>query len=176
VNHTRSTDHQHPFVIALPAGGRWEPCTPELLWSGVDCATTLRRAALDADRSHDHWIVDRPEQSTAHRVSTGDLRQHAATIADQLRRHGFDPATAAGRQVLALAEECGEFVGAYRRWSGQARRTGTRAEMAAELADVVLVAFVTAEELGVDLDTEITAKLADMFTRGWRDTSTTDAQ
>jgi NTP pyrophosphatase (non-canonical NTP hydrolase) len=111
-----------------------------------------------------------------HTVSTGHLRQHATTIADQLRRHGFDPATAGQRQVLALAEECGEFVGAYRRYTGQARRTGTRAEMAAELADVVLVAFVTAEELGVDLDAEITVKLADMFTRGWRDTTAQDGR
>ena len=105
-----------------------------------------------------------------HTISTGDLRQHAATIADQLRRHGFDPATAAERQVLAPAEECADPAVAYRRFTGQARRTDTRAEMAAELADVVLAAFVTAEKLGIDMDEAITEKLADMSTCGWRDT------
>jgi NTP pyrophosphatase (non-canonical NTP hydrolase) len=73
------------------------------------------------------------------------------------------------RQVLALAEEAGEFVGAYRRWAGEARRTGTYDEMAQELADVVITAFVTAVELGIELDVEITKKLDVLSTRDWRD-------
>lgn len=99
----------------------------------------------------------------------GWLATRAADIADQLRRNGFDPATAVGRQVLALAEEVGEFVGAYRRWSGQARRTGAFADVQAELADVVITAYVTAHELGTDLDAAITTKLGEIYTRGWRD-------
>jgi NTP pyrophosphatase (non-canonical NTP hydrolase) len=86
----------------------------------------------------------------------GWLAHCAAEIAEHLHEAGFDPATAVQRQVLALAEEVGEFVGAYRRWSGQARRTGTFADVQAELADVVITAYVTAHEL----DTAITTKLA----------------
>ena len=76
-----------------------------------------------------------------------DLAGNAAVVAECLRRNGFDPEQAVNRQVLGLAEEVGEFVGAYRRWSGQARRTGSAEDMWEELADVVITAFVTAHEL-----------------------------
>jgi phosphoribosyl-ATP pyrophosphohydrolase len=61
-------------------------------------------------------------------------------------------------QVLNVAEEAGEFTGAFRRWSGNARRKGTLAEVAEELADVVIAAFVAAAHLDVDLDDAIAAK------------------
>lgn len=73
------------------------------------------------------------------------------------------------RQVLNLAEEVGEFVGAYRRWTGQARRSGTETEARIELADVVITAYVTAAEAGWDLDADIRTKLDVVFTRGWRE-------
>jgi NTP pyrophosphatase (non-canonical NTP hydrolase) len=101
-----------------------------------------------------------------------NLARQAAVVAAQLRANGFPAETAVQRQVLGLAEEVGEFVGAYRRWSGQARRPGTAEQMHAELADVVITAYVTAHELGLDLDAAITAKLAVVFSRGWRDTTT----
>lgn len=101
----------------------------------------------------------------------GELPRHAAVIAECLRRNGFEPAEAVNRQVLGLAEETGEFVGAYRRWSGQARRSGTAEEMHEELADVIITAFVTACELGVDIDAVITAKLRKIHARGWRETT-----
>lgn len=97
------------------------------------------------------------------------LPEAAAEIVCHLRANGFDRDSAANRQVLCLAEEVGEFVGAYRRWSGQARRGGTFTEMRAELADVVITAYVTAHELGIDLDRAIEDKLSVIFTRGWRD-------
>lgn len=100
----------------------------------------------------------------------GELPAHAAVIAECLRRNGFDPAQAVNRQVLGLAEETGEFVAAYRRWSGQARRSGTAEQMYEELADVIITAFVTAHELGVDIAAVIAAKLATVHTRGWRET------
>lgn len=35
----------------------WKHCTPTLLSSGVNCATTTRRACqCDFDGSHDHWV------------------------------------------------------------------------------------------------------------------------
>lgn len=76
-----------------------------------------------------------------------DLNATAAVISERLRAHGF-PAEGA---VLCLAEEAGEFVGAYRRWSGQARRPGSVEDVRAELADVVLAAYVTAHEMGITL-------------------------
>lgn len=99
----------------------------------------------------------------------GGLPLAASVIVECLRSNGFDGEHAVNRQVLALAEEVGEFVGAYRRWSGQARRTGTAREMHEELADVVITAFVTAHELGVDIEPVIAAKLAIIHTRGWRE-------
>jgi NTP pyrophosphatase (non-canonical NTP hydrolase) len=104
-----------------------------------------------------------------YRSLTGNLPAQAATVADCLRRNGFDPEQAVNRQVLGLAEEVGEFVGAYRRWSGQARRTGTAEDMHEELADVIITAFVAAHELGVDIDAVIGAKLRKVHTRGWRE-------
>jgi NTP pyrophosphatase (non-canonical NTP hydrolase) len=98
----------------------------------------------------------------------GDLPRHA----DCLHRNGFNQGQAVNRQVLNLAEETGEFVGAYRRWSGQARRIGTAADMHEELADVIITAFVTAHELNVDIEAVIAAKLHKVRTRGWRDTTT----
>jgi NTP pyrophosphatase (non-canonical NTP hydrolase) len=108
----------------------------------------------------------------------GELPRCAAVIADCLRRNGFGSGLAdsltihqLNRQVLGLAEEAGEFVGAYRRWSGQARRSGTAEEMHEELADVIITAFVTAHELGVDINAVVAAKIRKIHTRGWRETT-----
>jgi len=99
--------------------------------------------------------------------STPTLAATAERIAAALDEH-FDPSTAAIRQVLAVAEEAGEFVGAYRRAAGLARRPGNPDQVRAELADVVITAYVAAVVLGIDLDHAITDKLAVVFTRGWR--------
>jgi NTP pyrophosphatase (non-canonical NTP hydrolase) len=101
----------------------------------------------------------------------GALPLEAAIIAERLAGNGFDSASAVNRQVLNLAEEVGEFVGAFRRWTGQARRSGTAQEMHEELADVVITAFVTAHELRVDIEPVIAAKLSKVHTRGWRETA-----
>ncbi|MFR9753868.1 hypothetical protein ACL02S_22905 [Nocardia sp. 004] len=92
------------------------------------------------------WVPDLEDQTM-----TTPMRQIAAEIVDNLRANGFPADGAADRQVLALAEEVGELTGAYRRWSGQARRRGKFADVEAELADVVIVAWVTATELGIVL-------------------------
>lgn len=79
----------------------------------------------------------------------------AAVIVDRLRANGFTMQDSARRQMLGLAEEAGEFVGAYRRWVGLARRGGTAKQVWAELADVVITAYVTAVEVNVHLDDSI---------------------
>jgi len=79
--------------------------------------------------------------------STSALAAPAERIAAALDEH-FDPSAAAVRQVLAVAEEAGEFVGAYRRAAGLARRAGSHADVRAELADVVTTAALAAAERG----------------------------
>ena len=108
-----------------------------------------------ADRTH----RARPRQDS--------LPVAGAEIAARLAEY-FTPGALPVQQVLALAEEAGEFTAAYRRWAGMARRTGTWDEVEAELADVVITAYVTAAVLGIDLDAAARAKTAVIFTRGWR--------
>lgn len=100
-----------------------------------------------------------------------DLQAMARDISLKLETAGFPRSEAATRQVLNLAEEVGEFVGAYRRWKGMARRKGTFDDVAKELADVVITAYVTAFELRVHLDEEIAAKLEVIYSRGWHEDS-----
>lgn len=68
-------------------------------------------------------------------------------------------------QMLCLAEETGEAVQAYRRATGRARQSGEWDAVVTELADVVIVAYVTAALAGMDLDAAITAKLAGIEAR-----------
>jgi len=71
-------------------------------------------------------------------------------------------------QALCVAEEAGELVGAYRRWAGKARRTGTKAELEDEVADLLIVTAVFAVRADIDLNQAVTAKLAEVYRRGWR--------
>ncbi len=108
------------------------------------------------------------DRAAAARLARAPLPAVAASLAGRLREH-FDPATLPVQQVLALAEEAGEFTAAYRRWAGLARRAGTWHDVEAELADVVITAYVTAHVLGIDLDAAARAKAEVVFTRGWRE-------
>jgi NTP pyrophosphatase (non-canonical NTP hydrolase) len=73
------------------------------------------------------------------------------------------------RQIIAVAEESGEFVGAARRYYNMARRSGTFEEMAQELADLVITAFIFAEIADIDLGAEIETKLDIIEMRGYRE-------
>lgn len=98
-----------------------------------------------------------------------ELPASAAEIVDKLRANGFPAETGPTRQVLCLAEEAGEFVGAYRRWAGLARRRGDFQKVRDELADVVIAAAVAAQELDIDLTSAVAEKLGVVRTRGWRE-------
>jgi NTP pyrophosphatase (non-canonical NTP hydrolase) len=138
----------------------------------------LRRRGVPVEITHEHVHLPRVVRSGDDQAKlgiAGELPQCAAVIADCLRRNGFDSNQAVNRQVLGLAEETGEFVGAYRRWAGQARRSGTAEEMYEELADVIITAFVTAHELGVDINAVIYHTIRTIHTRGWRETVPADA-
>lgn len=75
------------------------------------------------------------------------------------------------QQIMTLAEETGEFVGAARRYMGLARRSGTRQEMEHELADVIISAFAVSSVLDIDLRKAIAEKLDIIFNRGWREST-----
>ncbi|MFI0453709.1 hypothetical protein [Actinomadura sp. 6N118] len=86
-------------------------------------------------------------------VGLAELGELAVALVERFRAH-FPVETERERQVLALAEEAGELVGAYRRAAGMARRSGPWSEVEAELADVVITAYVTGRVLDVDLDAQ----------------------
>ncbi len=92
----------------------------------------------------------------------------ARTINAACLREDFPASTLRFQQVLCLSEETGEFVGAYRRWAGLARRRGPWDDVQAELADVVISAYTTADALGIDLDAAWRAKDRIILTRSWR--------
>ncbi len=97
-----------------------------------------------------------------------ELMRVAADLSKHLREAGFTDRVEL-QQVLAVAEEAGEFVGAFRRWVGMARRGGTFEEMSDEAADVIITMFLTAYELHIDLTAAISRKLEKIYARGWRE-------
>lgn len=101
-------------------------------------------------------------------MSLQRLEEYAALITRELRKH-FPQEHEQARQVIALAEETGEFTGAARRYMKWARRNGNKEEMEFELADVVITAFVTAQVFDIDLPTAINSKIGIILTRGWKD-------
>ena len=84
------------------------------------------------------------------------------------RRPNITDDNALDIQALCVAEEAGELVGAYRRWSGKARRLGTKEDLAHEVADVLIVTAVFAERAGIDIDEAVTDKLSIIYNRGWK--------
>jgi NTP pyrophosphatase (non-canonical NTP hydrolase) len=112
-----------------------------------------------------HRIAEQAAAPTGAQVSLPGL---AAAINAACLHAGFPAATLRSQQVLCLAEETGEFVGAYRRWAGLARRTGPWHDVCAELADVVIAAYTTADVLGIGLDAAWRAKARTIVARGWR--------
>jgi hypothetical protein len=62
--HAHSDDGNLPEIkwnrrtaLSAPPVPEWMPCTPELLRSGIDCATAPRRTG-DGTYSHDHLVLD----------------------------------------------------------------------------------------------------------------------
>lgn len=71
--------------------------------------------------------------------------------------------------ALCFAEEAGEFIGAYRRYAGIARRAGSPEEVGDELADVLITASTVAVALGIDIEEAVKRKLDKIYSRGWRE-------
>lgn len=97
-----------------------------------------------------------------------DLKEAAHVIMAMCYANGAGGTEQA--QIMALAEETGEFVGAMRRWRGLARRRGTEQDAQAELADVIISAYAMADVMGWDVETLVEAKLDKILSRGWKET------
>lgn len=130
--------------------------------------TTADPAAPGRARSLPGTLTAAPGEPPGGHVSS--LAGLAATVTGHLCEH-FGLATLPVQQVLALAEEAGEFTAAYRRWAGMARRPGGWDDVCTELADVVITAYVTACVLGIDLDAawRAKAKAEVVLARDWRE-------
>lgn len=94
-------------------------------------------------------------------VITADIRRR---IAQYFSEDDEQP-----RQVMCFAEEAGEFVGAWRRYYGWARRGGTLGEVSVEWADTIIAAFIAADVIGIDPIKSLEAALEKIYTRGWKD-------
>src|SRR5271154_297529 len=73
--------------------------------------------------------------------------------------------------ALCIGEESGELLGAYRRYSGRARRNGSLDNVRMEMADVLINVGIMAECLGINLETVIEDKLKIVYSRGWKEES-----
>jgi len=118
-----------------------------------------------------------------------DLQEIARKLDVELvlhRREAFTDQRELDVQALCVAEEAGELLeavldavevtraagrltGAYRRYSGAARRTGTIREVADEIADVLIVTAGLAHRLGIDIDAAVQDKLRVIYARGWKE-------
>jgi len=99
------------------------------------------------------------------RVNLQQIAQDLNRVLDEQvpeQGHGLD------QKAMCIAEEAGELVGAYRRWSGQARRAGTKQELAAEVADLIICTSSFAERAGIDISEAVSAKLEKIYSRGWK--------
>src|SRR5881394_626832 len=75
------------------------------------------------------------------------LTAFADVVLIHLREH-FSVDALQRQQVMNVVEEAGELVGAYRRYAGFARRSGPWGDVEAEMADVIICAYVTAATVG----------------------------
>jgi hypothetical protein len=113
------------------------------------------------------------------RLDMGNFPDVIRYLQNQLRDHGRQGSTdmeALDSQFLNVAEEGGEAAGAYRRWRGFARRSGTKEEVLAELADCIISAAVgmiyfcdiaDAGAPSVVIQDTLARKLHKIFVRGY---------
>jgi len=104
-----------------------------------------------------------------------DLRKIGEELSDALDKHFFpqtpeiDEHNYLDVQAMCVAEEAGEFLKAYRRYAGKARRKGSLEDVRDEIADVLITTSVFAAFLGVDINTAVEDKLKVVYSRGFKE-------
>jgi len=91
-------------------------------------------------------------------------------LADEIRYYAGQGASDdewSDAQAMCVVEEAGEFIAAYRRARGFARRAGDRKEVTAELADVIISALLMFAVLDEDAQCHVKAKLFNVVSRGY---------
>ena len=103
-------------------------------------------------------------------LSFNQFAMFMESLAEEIRFHGGQGATDQewqDAQAMCVVEEAGEFIGAYRRLRGFARRAGTEAEMYKELSDVIIASLLMFAVMDADAQMHIKAKLWEVITRGY---------
>jgi NTP pyrophosphatase (non-canonical NTP hydrolase) len=134
-----------------------------------DTAAELSATAADLDHARDMLDTLAVVLGGTEPVSLSGIARQLDAALRANRRDAITDANQLDVQALVIAEEAGELVGAYRRWAGKARRSGTLRELEAELADVLISTAVFACRAGIDLDTAVNRKAAEIWRRGWRE-------
>lgn len=102
-------------------------------------------------------------------VPDAPMRLMAEVIANSYNMSINDPYHVDG-QMFCVAEEAGEMIGAFRRFTGRARRTGTRTELLSEIADVHISMAHAGWLIGInDIQKVIDDKLSVVYSRGWKE-------
>lgn len=117
---------------------------------------------------------------TLPQLDLGTLPEIIAALVTELSEHakqGASPTEWMDQQAMCVVEEAGEFVGAYRRWRGFARRPGNAQDVEDELADVIVSTccmielwsrvWSGADGSGDPIGAIVAKKLSTIFSRGW---------
>lgn len=98
----------------------------------------------------------------------GNFTRYLAVVASAIDQYGDEgkdePVTG---QAMNVAGEAGEFLEAYRRYRGGARRAASGEEVLEELADVMISSTIMFLRMNAVPAPWITAKLKKIITRGW---------
>ena len=115
------------------------------------------------------------EQKNALFDLVGDLDLDSLTViigevSDEIKSNANQGATEQewrDSQAMDVAEEAGEFMGAYRRHRGFARRGADADEVLDELSDVIIASMIMFRHLDASAEYYIRRKLQKIVTRGW---------
>ena len=98
-----------------------------------------------------------------------DISVDVEEIDRQLQQHFPEIPVPGPRDILALAEEAGEFAGAYNKSTGASRNSARQEDFQDEWADVVITALLTGYRFfGAETQAIIDRKMQIIFNRGWR--------
>jgi NTP pyrophosphatase (non-canonical NTP hydrolase) len=90
-----------------------------------------------------------------------------ATVVRYHARQGASDEEWQDAQAMCVVEEAGEFIGAYRRWRGFARRDGSWNDVTKELSDVIIASLLMFAVMNEDAQCHVKAKLYEVISRGY---------